>query len=209
MRQENSVLFALADLRGLEAERCENEQRLEEQRRLADEARRRAEEAERAAEEQRRQAAEAQRLRTEEERLALASALRETSARNHVLESDVQQLRALVAAATPASPHRRSRWPFAILCIAVAAIAIVISVKLQTPVRERVVYVTTPPPVPPSITTAPAVSATPPPATKVEPARPPVRTRRKSRPHVTSPTPTKPPTVDDCNGKDPLCGTEL
>ena len=189
------MLFALRDLRHLEAERCADERRIEEQRRVAEEQRRRAEEAERIAEEQRRRDAEAQRLREQDEREVLASALRETSVRNAVLESDVQEVRALVAAAAPPAQPRRSRWPVAAVCISAAALVVAILAR-QQPARERVVYVASPAPI-----AAPAPIATPAPIA-------PLRPRAKARPHLAKPAP-KPASVDDCGGKDPLCGMKL
>jgi hypothetical protein len=202
MRQENSVLFALADLRSLESDRVAEQERAEAERQRAEAERQRAEAERRLADEQR-QAALAR--RDIEERQALARALGEAAGRNEQLESDVQTLRALVSAVRP-EPVERRLWPLALVAAAGVALAIVLVASQRPVVRERVVYVPTPvaaaaPPAPAPIP-PPRPTIAPPPSVSAARVRPPARKRRPA-------PPPKLPAFQTCDGKDPLCGTEL
>ena len=201
MRQENSVLFALRDLRTLEDERRAGELRADEERRLAEDAKREDEE-------QRQREADAQRRREQDEREALALSLRETAGRNAVLESDVQKLRALVQAVQPAPPPHRSWLPLVFVIVAaVAAVALVAIVAHRPSVHERVVYVPAPTQAPVVSPSARAVAPAPIPSSSLEQHKA-VRASPKPRKPLPRPAP-KLPSVLDCDGRDPLCGTML
>jgi hypothetical protein len=180
MRQENSVLFALRDLRAMESDRVLEEARaaaVEEERRRAEAEQRRADEAERRAAQQ----------RADDSAARMTQALRESAHRNERLESDVQALRALVSAAQP--PPARAR-PHALMLL-VAASVLVLAAALWTRrpplVQERVVYAPAP--------AAPAAAAPAPGPVPVAPslaAAPPVRSagpQRTERVRVKRPTP--------------------
>jgi hypothetical protein len=211
MGQENSVMFALRDLRTLESDRVAEEARIAAaaaERRRAEEERRRADEEERRAEEAGRRLAQE---RAEAEAARAAQALREAAGRNQQLESDVQTLRALVTAVQPAAPAR-SRWPFVLVAVGALALAGALWTRRPPPVvQERVVYAPAPvalaPVAPPVVR---PVERTPAPAA-IEPAQ----TKRTRGPRTRKPSPANvaplplPSVLEDCGGKDPLCGTHL
>jgi hypothetical protein len=199
MRQENSVLFALRDLRSLESERVAERERIETERQRAAAEQRRAEETQKAADARQRQ-------HEQQERDSLARALDQASGRNEQLESDVQTLRALVSAVRPELVDRRL-WPFALAAAAAVALAIVLVASQRPVIRERVVYVPTPATSisPPSTPPLPALVSSPEPPPRPSPPHP--RPRLKKR--VVTPPALALPTVQDCGGKDPLCGTNL
>ena len=210
-------MFALADLRSLECDRVAEEERAAEARRLDEERRRAAEEQRRCDEAARQAEAAVRRQREREEREALAAALQQKSGRNDELEADVRQLRALLDAALPSHAPRRNVSAVALVVAGVAAAALIgaiVVATLQRPaIRERVVYVAAPTPPAPSLP-QPATALPPPPV-----ASPPTsamhsanaRASRHSQKRATPPAKreSKLPTVDDCDGKDPLCGTTL
>jgi hypothetical protein len=201
MSQENSVLFALRDLRSLEASRVAEEKARERALRLEEQRRSREEEARRVADQARAAELAAEQQHGQEERVALTRELCASAERNLQLEADVRQLRALMPSIAPPAP-RPARWPL------VAALALVgitagfgIALFLRAPaIHERVVYVRTPAS---PVETAPVVE--PPPAL----ASTPVITRRVlERPKRKKPlAPVQAPRVE-C-GSDPLCGTPL
>ncbi|MCU1276734.1 MAG: hypothetical protein JWM53_280 [bacterium] len=228
MRQENSVLFALADLRSLEADRVAEQRRAEEQRRQDEERRRLAAEEERrqlAAEEERRRLAVEERQRAEreterrqaEEHERLAQALSEASRRNAQLDRDVQKLRALVEAATPSDgrhrpPRARTSGRVAAPLVLAAAALIGLCVIATRPptVRERIVYApaSAASPVPLRLP-APAAPAVAPPSTpRTAAATGSARPRSKPKKRA-APAASALPAFQDCDGKDPLCGTSL
>ncbi|MGZ3406250.1 MAG: hypothetical protein ACXVAN_07375 [Polyangia bacterium] len=208
MRQENSVLFALRDLRSLEDERVAEQQRAEAERQRAEDERQRMEAERRLADEQRQAALGLQRQREHEERQALARALEHAAGRNEQLESDVQTLRALVSAVRP-EPVERRLWPFALVAAAGIALAIVLVASQRPVVRERVVYVpapvATPAPMPPRAEAPPSAVAPPP---RHQPPASAAHDRAREKKRLPAPAP-KLPEVQVCDGKDPLCGTLL
>jgi dTMP kinase len=220
MRNENSVLFALKDLRAMEAERVADErQRAEEERRRAGEERRRAEEERRRAEEEQRRAEEAERTRqmlavSERDKQRLEDALGEM--RRTVARLAEERLSAppsvALPVAEPAPQARSPRWPLAIALLAATAAM----VALARP--ARVVYVAAPAPLPsaPPVVRAPAPLPPVPAAAPIPMpiATPPAVSHAKRRvapkPHLQPATPALPPLglPADCD-KDPLCGTNL
>jgi hypothetical protein len=209
MRPDNSVLFALRDLRALETERVAEEQRAEQQRRVEEERRRRAEEQLRRAEEERQSEAAVQRRREQQEREALALALREKSGHSEQLEADVRHLRELLSAAQPSARPRRL-WPIGLLAGVVATLGLVLALQRPT-VRERIVYVPSPPPPIAPLPAAPALTRRPEAALPVtHPERPRVVPHFKpKRTKAVTRSAGRPPTLHECGGKDPLCGTPL
>ena len=203
MRQENSVLFALRDLRSLEADRVADEQRRRDEERARELAER----------------AEAERQRAEDERVAQALAAAE--ARNHALAATLDRMQATIAALSaeakappppatvavslpePAPP--RARWP-----LAVAGLAVGFALIAWLVPRQRIVYAPAPPvavAAPVAIARPPVVAAPPPVTPKPQPplvARPTPHPHPPKRPAP----PPKLPTVTTCND-DPLCGLNL
>jgi hypothetical protein len=205
MRQENSVLFALRDLRSLESDRVAEEERAQEELRRQAEEERRAHEQQRIADEERERQASAQRGRERQERESLALALRDASGRNEQLESDMRQLRALVSAVAPV-PERRRLWPIGLVAL-VGALFAVAMVAQRASVRERIVYLPVAAPVSAPPPPAPSATVVAPPAPKPEPPRA-QRVKTPPKKRIAKPD-SKLPAIDDCGGKDPLCGTGL
>jgi len=208
MAQENSVLFALRDLRTLESDRLAEEARVA----AAAAERRRVQEERRCAEEERRRdEEEARRLaqrRADEAAAEMARALRESAGRNEQLESDVQTLRALVSAVQQPAPRTRPHWPMVLVGIALLALAGALWARRAPVVRERIVYTPAPVVAPPVVAPVVHPAALPPPPPRPEPARP---KRPAVHVHKTAPAvPSELPSILDCVGtKDPLCGTKL
>jgi hypothetical protein len=197
-RAENSVLFALSDLKRMETERV-TEEALQE----AEERHRRDLEAERI------RVAEEQARRAADEKARLESAFVTASRRADALEGELTAMRrALETVATrpeppaPIAPAPRHGPLVLAGLVAVAAIAAVFVLQRPPEVRERVVYTPAPVAVPaPPPVAAPAPIA---PAVVVAPAiapRPHHATAKK--PATATPRPQLPP--KDCNG-DPMCG---
>jgi hypothetical protein len=209
MRPENSVLFALRDLRSLETDRVAEAERAEAERQRVEAERRRVEAERRLADEARQEAILAQRRSEQQERDTMARALEHAEGRNDQLESDMQTLRALVSAVRP-EPVERRLWPFVLVAAAGVALAIVLVAAQRPVVHERVVYL--PAPAATLAPPAPAPSPPPQPSIVLPPRREPppsaarARPREKKRLPVTAP---RLPEVQVCDGKDPLCGTEL
>jgi hypothetical protein len=207
MRQENSVLFALRDLRSMEADRVADERaRAEEERVRAEDERARREEAERV---------ERALVEAETRNRELAATLGQMQATITALAERAEQSNApamlpVAAVSLPEPPRPTARWP---MVLTVAALAIALVAWLRP--RERTVYV---PISAPTVAAAPAAAppiATPPTTTPPtttpsigrtaveEPAARPRPKRPAPRPQA---TPRRPlPTVTTCNG-DPLCG---
>jgi hypothetical protein len=207
MPQENSVLFALRDLHGIEAQRVAEERRAEEAAKLQQERARAAEEPQRqaAAATQAREEAlrRAEREAHEKDRVALDAA----TVRSRQLEDDVRQLQAMLET----KPHRQtSRFPWLpLLAIAAAAIiaAPLLAWRHSVPqpqangapptaiVTPQASVVAVPaPPVLPTSTDAPA----PAPAVKAHPVH------RVAKHKSLPPKPTG--LKLDCKDSDPLCG---
>jgi len=180
MRQENSVLFALRDLRAMESDRVREEARVaavEEERRRADKERRRADEAERLAAQQ----------RADESAARMTQALRDSAHREERLESDVQALRALVSAAQPAPARARPYGVWLLVAASLVALTAALWTRRAPVVQERVVYAPAP--------AAPAAAVSAPRPAPVAPSLapvPPVRSaepQRAERVRVKRPTP--------------------
>jgi hypothetical protein len=196
-RRENSVLFALDDLRGMESERVARENE-----RVAREKERVAREKERVArEEEARRAEQAVR----EEATALRTALGEAERRNQLLAAElggvrealeelaVHPLAPAVALPEPAPPQHA--WPIAFTLALGAALVLGALLLLRpVPVRERVVTVEVPKPYEVRV-----VEPAPPP-----PPSPPERTRKRHPPAPAKAPPKTP--IFDKNCNDPLCG---
>jgi hypothetical protein len=116
----------------------------------------------------------------------------------------------------PAPPSSRRPW-IAVPLVAAAVVVALLAMARRPAVRERVVYVPRPAPAAPAAATPPAahtplVAAAPlasagaPHATRVAPSRP---GRAAAPPAHARPRLTPAPVINDCDGKDPLCGTLL
>ena len=216
MRQENSVLFALHDLRSMEAERVAQEAAEEARQRQAvlerQAAQRRAEEQARRAEAAARLAAEQARLAAEQarERVELAAQV----ARNAQLEARLREADDELAAtrtappvfAVPASPgSTHVAWPLMTAALGVALVFIMLRPHAVTPVV-----------VPPiqTIAAKPELPA-PAPARVIPP--PPVVTRADARTHLPrnrtqhlkAPTPRQPNPKIGVDTNDPLAGLDI
>jgi hypothetical protein len=208
MRQENSVLFALRDLRSIEAERVAEERRAEESRRLEQERRRAAEEQQGQADAAKQASEEALRRTEREAHEQRRAELESTTLRNQQLEDDVRQLRAMLSS----NPHprtSRSLWPL-LLAIPAAAIITAPLLAWQHPV-----------PVQSAISFSPPASSSLQPAAAVVPTQPQLATSTETpaRTPTAKPHPLRRPAKHknvvaappklDCSDNDPLCGAGL
>jgi hypothetical protein len=211
MNRENSVLFALRDLRAIQAERVAEERHADEQRlRAAQEEQRRLDEERRcAAEEVRRR--EEQSRRNEADRSREREALCAAMARNDALQTELLVLREQVTS-VPLRPRRA--WRISLSVVAGLSAALMTLAALRLTPHERVVYITAPQrlTLPASVApiSSPQRSVAPPQPVIVSKSVLPDTAPSNRRRHKSAPTrEPHPPLITDCDGTDPLCGTLL